>query len=470
MIEVFMPKAGMDMKEGTLIRWLKEVGETVELDEPIMEIETDKITMEAESPGSGILLSKIVEEGSVVPVLSVLGYIGEAGELPPQQTSQVMNFANSKTEEGEDSARSFRDAVSARGEAEEGFRDAVSARDKVVEGFVNILSSGNKTAENAGTAGEYKGSIPATPYAKKLAREKGIDLCDIAGENSMNGAIHGKDVMATSLAKRVAEVNQVDLWEVAGSGKHGKITRADVERQMQEFSESSQNPFRTVESRQKLKGVRKVVGKRMFESYSQVPTVMQSMKADMTKLLDFRRKLNEGREQKISLNDLLIKATATAVKELPHVRTMVEGDELVTYAEANIGFAVAVEDGLYVPVIRNADQLSVGEISRQARELAKKAREGTIRPDEFSGGTFSISNMGMFDVYTFNPIINQPESGILGITGIEDVLKLVDGQVVVRKEAVLCMSYDHRVMDGVGAAKLKKRVKELIEHPIEILI
>lgn len=414
MIEVFMPKAGMDMKEGTLIRWLKEVGDPVELDEPIMEIETDKITMEAESPGSGILLSKIVEEGSVVPVLSVLGYIGEAGELPPQGTPQMMNFESGKT--------------------------------------------------------QPQGPVPATPYAKKLAREKGIDLRDVARENGESFAIHGKDVLATSLARRVAEVNQVDLGEVAGSGKHGKITRADVERNMQESVESGQNPFRTVENRQKLKGVRKVVGKRMFESYSQVPTVMQSMKADMTELLDFRKKLNEGREQKISLNDLLIKATAIAVKELPHVRTMVEGDELVTYTEANIGFAVAVEDGLYVPVIRNADQLSVGEISRQARELAKKAREGTIRPDEFSGGTFSISNMGMFDVYTFNPIINQPESGILGITGIEDVLKLVDGQVVVRKEAVLCMSYDHRVMDGVGAAKLKKRVKELIEHPIEILL
>ena len=121
-------------------------------------------------------------------------------------------------------------------------------------------------------------------------------------------------------------------------------------------------------------------------------------------------------------------------------------------------------------MIRNADQLSVSEISRQARELAKKSREGTIRPDEFSGGTFSISNMGMFDVYTFNPIINQPESGILGITGIEEVLKMIDGEIAVHKEAVLCMSYDHRVMDGVGAAQLKKRVKHLLEHPMEIVV
>ena len=213
-----------------------------------------------------------------------------------------------------------------------------------------------------------------------------------------------------------------------------------------------------------------MVGRRMFESYSQVPTVMQSMKVDMTELIRFRKKINEGRETRISINDFIIKATAIAVKELPHVRTMIEGDELVTYAEANIGFAVAVDGGLFVPVIRNADLLSVGEISRQARKLAESARKGTIQPDDCKGGTFTISNMGMYDVFTFNPIINQPESGILGITGTEDVLRMVDGKVVVRQEAVLCMSYDHRVMDGVGSARLKKRVKELIEHPMEILI
>ncbi len=158
------------------------------------------------------------------------------------------------------------------------------------------------------------------------------------------------------------------------------------------------------------------------------------------------------------------------MKEQPHTRTMLENDELVTYREANIGFAVSVDDGLFVPVIHNADRLTLSEISARARELAEKARSGSIRPDEYAGGTFSISNMGMFDVYTFNPIINQPESGILGITGIEDTLTMVEGAVVARKTAVLCMSYDHRVMDGVGAARFKRRVKELIEHPEEILL
>lgn len=432
MIEIFMPKAGMDMKEGTLVRWLKEVGDPVEFDEPIMEIETDKITMEAESPGTGILLSKIVEEGSVVRVLSVLGYIGEKGEeVPKDDELKVLNF------------------------------DAAPASDVKADG-VRMESSFNVMQTD-----DY---IPATPYAKKVAMEKQINLSEI--QKSENGIVHAKDVLASSLAKRIAKKENINLLAVEGSGHNGKIMKEDIEKHMAaEISrENDRNPFRTVVSKRPLKGMRKIVGKRMFESYSQVPTVMQSMKVDMTNLIEFRKKLNENLEEKVSLNDFILKAVAIAVKELPHIRTMLIENELVTFEEANIGFAVAVEDGLYVPVIKNADKLSLGEISRQAKTLAEKARNGTIRPDEYSGGTFSVSNMGMYDVYTFNPIINQPESGILGITGVEDVLKLVDGNVVVRKEAVLCMSYDHRVMDGVGSAKLKQRVKELIENPINILV
>lgn len=436
MIEIFMPKAGMDMQEGTLIRWLKNIGDKVEKDEPIMEIETDKITMEAEAPGSGIFLSKLVDDGTVVPVLSVIGYIGEEGEKIPEKSEKAEETPKAeKTEE----------------------------------------PSKAETAEAPSKAVGTTGDILATPYAKKLAAEKGINLENVSADS--NGIIHAREVLATPLAKRAADAAGVDLADVNGSGFNGRIIKDDVDKYVQSAGAGSAvnvsaetTNFRTVEARKPLKGLRKVVGQRMFESYSQVPTVMQSMKVDMTELILFRKKINEGRRDKVSLNDFIIKATAMAVKELPHVRTMIQGDELVTYAEANIGFAVAVDGGLFVPVIKNADTLSIREISKQAKSLAAAAREGKIKPDDCKGATFTISNMGMYDVFTFNPIINQPESGILGITGIEDVLKMRDGNVVVRQEAVLCMSYDHRVMDGVGSAQLKKRVKELIEHPIEILI
>lgn len=436
MIEIFMPKAGMDMQEGTLIRWLKNIGDKVEKDEPIMEIETDKITMEAEAPGSGIFLSKLVDDGTVVPVLSVIGYIGEEGEKIPEKSEKAEETPKAEKTEGPSKA---------------------------------------ETAEAPSKAVGTTGDILATPYAKKLAAEKGINLENVSADS--NGIIHAREVLATPLAKRAADAAGVDLADVNGSGFNGRIVKDDVDKYVQSAGAGSAvnvsaetTNFRTVEARKPLKGLRKVVGQRMFESYSQVPTVMQSMKVDMTELILFRKKINEGRRDKVSLNDFIIKATAMAVKELPHVRTMIQGDELVTYAEANIGFAVAVDGGLFVPVIKNADVLSIREISRQAKSLAAAAREGKIKPDDCKGATFTISNMGMYDVFTFNPIINQPESGILGITGIEDVLKMRDGNVVVRQEAVLCMSYDHRVMDGVGSAQLKKRVKELIEHPIEILI
>lgn len=420
MVEIFMPKAGMDMKEGRLIRWLKEVGDPVEKDEAIMEIETDKITMEAEAAQSGILLSKVVEEDAVVPVLTVLGYIGQKDEKVPDKILPPKKVEAQKE-----------------------------------ENTIKVSQEVNQKVNH---------KVPATPLAKKIAAANHVDLASVKG-SKQNGKISKIDVIRFIEEKTALENTVLDSTKDMNQEVDKK---ADIIKVEQTGPEN--NMLRTLENRQPLRGIRKVVGERMFASYSQVPTVMQSMKVDLTKLFLFRSQLNECREHKFSINDFILKATAIAVKEMPHVRTMVVDGELLTYKEANIGFAVAVDEGLYVPVIHNADTLSLSQISAKAKELAEKSRNGTIRPDEYSGGTFSISNMGMYDVYTFNPIINQPESGILGITGVEEVLALEGDKVVVHKVAVLCMSYDHRVMDGVGSAKLKKRVKELLENPMEILL
>ena len=422
MIEVFMPKAGMDMKEGTLIRWLKNVGDQVELNESIMEIETDKIIMEAESPGSGILLAKLIEDGTTVPVLQTIGYIGEPGEKIPESEARI-------------------------------------------------------------AASDPDGDIAATPFAKKLAKDAGLSL-DLVLTSSPTGEIRGRDVQAalkkkdaTPLAKKYAEVEGVDLNGIDGTGYGGKIRKDDVLRAQAGAGSVAEKEDsragvrgRTIESRCPVQGMRKVVGERMFDSYSQIPTVMQSMRVDLTDLLELRNKINKNREKRISVNDFILKAIAIAVKEMPHCRTIIIGNEFVTYAEANIGFAVSVDNGLFVPVIHNADQLSLSQLSAKAEELAEKARKGTIRPDEYADGTFSVSNMGMFDVFDFTPIINQPESGLLGIGSVHDELAIKDGKIVTRKIAQLCMSYDHRIMDGVGAAKLKNRVKELLQNPMEILL
>ncbi|MDF3001590.1 MAG: hypothetical protein K0Q48_1709 [Bacillota bacterium] len=470
MIEVFMPKAGMDMKEGMLIRWLKNVGDHVELNEPIMEIETDKINMEAESPGTGILLAKLIEDGATVPVLQTIGYIGAPDEKIPQKIQDMSEITG-----GHGAIQTAVAPMAADG------AEAGNTADGATDG--NTVAAGAPPA--------------ATPYAKKLAKDAGIAL-DFIPPSGPDREIRGRDVLAalekypreaTPLARKYAEVDGVNLDHISGSGFGGKIQKGDVlaaETNTGSFAATTsadiadstvpssvpeiQGNRRSVENRRPIQGMRKVVGERMFSSYSQIPTVMQSMRVNLTELLELREKINKNREKRISVNDFVLKATAIAVKELAHCRTSIIGKEYVTYKEANIGFAVSVENGLFVPVIHNADQLSLLQISERAAELAERARTGAILPDEYSGGTFSVSNMGMFDVYEFTPIINQPECALLGIGGIHDELALKDGELVSRKIALLCMSYDHRIMDGVGAATFKIRVKELLQNPMELLL
>ncbi len=424
MIEVFMPKAGMDMEEGRVIKWLKEVGDPVERDEPIMEIETDKISMEAESPGTGVLLAKLVEDDTVVPVLEVIGYIGQPGEKIPEQAE--------KKEQKPTAPQPLQQPQNKSDVA------AVPSRD---------------------------GAVLATPYAKALAKERGIDMTTVV-PSGKQGEIRGADVQdaafATPLAKRMAKDMGVALPGVQGSGHHGKILKDDLLAHLQQADTREEEEICVP-----IRGVRKVIAQRMLKSHAECPTVTQHMKVDVTRLLALRAELNEGREQKISINDWMIKIVAQAVAEHPLARTMIRDDMLVTRPHSNIGFAVGMDEGLLVPVIRQADKLPLSEISRQAKDLAARTRTNEVRPDELAGGTFTISNMGMFDLYAFTPIINQPESGILGVNAVEDELYFKqNGEIGVKKVMMISLTYDHRIMDGVGAAKLQLRIKELMENPL----
>lgn len=425
--ELFMPKAGMDMQEGKIVRWLKNVGDRVEFEEAVMEIETDKITMESESPVAGILLAKLFEDGAVVPVLQTIGYIGEAGEQVPTTAAPAPGTADA-------------------------------------EAPSNVLVSTPPEAPAAAVAAPVKGDgIAATPYAKKLASEKGVALSDVT-PTGRHGEVIGDDVLrATPLAQKIAADKGVDLSSVAGSGFGGKVTKDDV-------LAAAATGAPVVGDRKALSGMRKVIAERMLASHQQIPVVTQNMKVNMGNLLELRATINTGRETKISINDFVLKAVAKAVSEFPVVRTVLDGNELVTKKETNIGFAVGLEEGLLVPVIRDADKLSLSQISAQAKDLAGKARNGGLRPDDYTGGTFTISNLGMFDVHSFTPIINQPEAGILGVCAINDELALVDGNVVVNKIMMLSLTFDHRIMDGVGAAKFQLRIRELLENPMEILV
>lgn len=439
--EVYMPKNGMDMTEGTIIQWLKNEGDAVERDEPIMEIETDKITMESESPASGVLLKKLYPDGAVVPVLTVIGYIGEPGEEVPDAPAGEAAPKEEKKEEAPAPAQ----------------KPAAPAK---------VLSNTS--------------AIPATPYAKKLAADYGIDLADVA-PTGRYGEIRAVDVertadaqpKATPLARAMAADMGIDLATVAGSGYRGKITSGDLTpAQTAAAVEEAVKEIEEILERRKLSGMRKVIAQRMSASHTEIPNVTQNIKVDVTELLALRAKINQGKEKadKVSVNDLIIKAVAKAVAEFERFRMTLEGNEYVVHNQINVGMAVGTEDGLLVPVIRNVDQMSLVEVSGKAKELAKKAREGKLTPDEMGDGRITISNIGMYGTHSFTPIINQPEASIVGVCGTEDELALQDGQVVVRKKMMICVTFDHRILNGTEVCEFESYLKNLLENPISILI
>lgn len=426
---VYMPKQGMSMEEGTLIRWLKNVGDPVELNEPIMEIETDKITMEAEAPATGYLIATLVGENTVVPVLQTIGWIGEKDEVPP--------------------AADVPAAASSAAEAESAAPAAAPAAAPQAAASVNGLTA-------------------ATPYARKLAAEQGVDLSQVKPSGG-HGEVVGADVKASSVARRMAEANGLDLAGIQGSGHDGKIMKADVERVLQSGRRITVDHS---EKRSRLSGMRKVISERMLKSASEIPSAVLMMSADVTELLEVRAKANAGveKENKLTINDFVVRATAKALAQSPEFRTRLEGNELVSFDYVNLGVAIGVNGGLLVPVVQDADKMTLSEISAAVKDLVTRAKNNKLSPDEMKGSCFSVSNLGSYGVDFSTPIINQPDSGILGVGGIRDELRLENGQVVVRKMMGLSLTFDHRINDGVPAAQFLGRIKALLENPISILI
>lgn len=429
MTEVFMPKAGMEMEEGTLIRWLKEVGDAVEKGEAIMEIETDKVAMEVESPGSGYLLAKLVDDESVVPVLQVVGYIGEKGETVPE------TLVNS-TQEAASSSTSEESAKVAPGEQ-------VPEKPQTAK----LLSKDSRPA--------------ATPYARRLAKENNIDLSLVTASGPI-GEVVSRDIpTVTPLAKRIAEDKGIALGGFVGSGYEGKIRKEDILSGRKVVGATTRVP---------LSNMRKVIAHRMLQSHREIPVVTQHIKVYVDRLMEVREQVNNGRDEKISVNDFMIKIVAMALREHPAFRSRLEGDSLIIVPDVNVGFAVGMDEGLLVPVVHNADLLPLSMISKLTKELIKKARSGNLSKEEMSGGCFTISNMGMFDMFAFTPIINQPECGILGVNAVHDELYLEGETPKKRNYMMISLSYDHRITDGVGAAKFQIRIKELMENPSQALV
>ncbi|MCD8350305.1 MAG: 2-oxo acid dehydrogenase subunit E2 [Planctomycetaceae bacterium] len=402
-----MPQLGLTMTEGTVVSWLKNVGDAVAVGDPVLEISTDKLTTEVQAEAAGVLLAQVAKEGDELPVQAVLGYIGQQGEK-----------------------------IDAAAPA-----PAAPAPEAAAPAAPVSAASPAAPASAAPASG---GRIKSSPLARKIAASRGIDLASVQGTGP-GGRIVQKDVLAASPAA-AAPASAASTPVMAAEGAR----------------------------REKLTGMRKTVAERMLASHLAIPPVTQTMKVDVTDLMRFRAELNAGREKadSFSLNDLVLKAVAKALAKQKNILVSLDGNEVVYHDAVNLGMAVALDSGLIVPVIRNADQLSLEALSTRAKDLARKARDGGLSMDDYQGSTFTVSNLGMFGVEHFTPIVNQPNAAILGVCAVQDELALDDetGAVTKRKVMRISMTYDHRLLDGAVAARFKQEVKRLLEKPMEILL
>jgi len=412
MIEIFMPKAGMDMKEGRLIRWLKNIGDPVELDEPIMEIETDKITMEAESPGTGILLAKLIEDNTTVPVLQTIGWIGQPGEKIPEA-------------EAPESAAPAAESAAKPAVPEAGTGSAAEAQAEAVK----ETSSAEKPAD---------GYTPATPLAKRLARENNVSLADIAS---------GSPVRADDVLAYVRQTAASSAAPAAGS-----ISREPV--------------------RIPLTGIRKAIARNMYQSLQSMAQTSDSVEVDVTELVALKRSLALCSAQlgvKISINDLLSFAAVKMIRTHPLANASFAENEILQYPYVNLCTAVATDYGLVSPVVQDADRMNLFELSKAIHTVIDKARNQKLSSEDLKDGTFTLTNMGIFPVDNFNPILPSPQSCILGFGRCVEKPAVYNGEICIRTRMVLSVTYDHRVFDGGEVGRIMKTMKEYLEDP-ELLL
>ena len=445
--EVLMPKLGLTMTEGTIDAWKKNVGDTVQKGEILFSVETDKLTNDVEAEADGVLLKILVPAGETVACKTLIGWLGAAGEAVPD------GGGSAPVQE----ASSAAPAAAASG----------AAAAPAAAGAVHA-------------AGEY---VPATPYAKKLAKEKGFDLTAIPA-TGYKGVVVARDVLgftpaaaapaapavkASPLAEKVAADLGIDLKDVKAA--HGRVLAEDLLRYIAETREKKDAGEASAAEREEVKpmsGMRKAIAKNMQNSHMTSPTVTFNLGIDMTEMKRYREQL-KAKEIKVSYTDLLVKFVAKALTEFPLLNCSVEDNRIIYKHYINMGVAVALDNGLVVPNIVDADKKSLTEISAEVKEMAKQAREGKLPPEKLRGGTFTITNLGMYGIESFSPIINQPEVAILGVNTMEDKVVVRNGEMCIRPIMNLSLTADHRVVDGSVAAQFLQRVKSLMENPALIL-
>lgn len=456
--EIVMPALGLTVEKGSILQWLKNEGDLVKKGEPIFEVEADKVTTEVESPATGILRKILVPEGLEVPILTVVAVITPEGEELPEKYLEERRIDTAI--KGEDL-----------------FELTSSISPLPSDAQQQVVSE--------------TGIVKAVPAARKAAREYGVGLSLIGGSGP-GGTILKKDVenyitlsvakvaepesekiRATTLARKLAEREGIALEEVTGTGFRGRVEKMDVERAAEKraISLPSKTPAETLLGRiVPMTRMRKLVAKRMSESAFTAPHIYFFTDVDMGRLIQLREEILSDFEAqfkvRISINDFIIKAVGLTIREYPMLNASVDGDNIRIHPEINVGLAVALEEGLIVPSIPQADRLGLGDIARIRTDLVERARAGKLTMEEIERGTFTVSSLAQFDITFFTAILNPPQSGILTLGKLDEKLSLVNGEVRSKKVSCFGLSVDHRIIDGAVAAAFLQALKKKLENPL----
>ena len=481
--KVVMEALSPTMEEGRLVKWMKNEGDQVASGDVLAEVETDKAVMELVARGEGVLRKRLLEEGGAAPVGQLVGVIaapdenidalvgaGGGGAPAPANAAPA-----AKAKSGEASAGSNGEA----GEAAPAEQTIADGQEQA--GASSVPASPRQAQGEASMPPQEKAAAAPAPPQRGAPRTPVGQAGDPRTEQAAHAGDGGR-LRSSPLARRLASESGVDIGNVRGSGPGGRIVRRDVEAAAQGSGAPAAEkaatarpaapaPPREGDSRDvPLTQIRKTIARRLAESIGPIPTFYLTVDLDLTRAAEMRSAMAEmGDEYKVSFNDIVLKAVATALAQHPEVNAHWLGDRIREHHRVHLGMAVATDDGLIVPVIFDADRKRMSEISREAKELARRARERKLKPDEYTGSTFSVSNLGMFGIEHFTAIINPPEVAILAIGAIEDRAVVEDGTPVVRKRMRLTMSCDHRVVDGAVGARFLQTLRRLIENPLMLV-
>jgi pyruvate dehydrogenase E2 component (dihydrolipoamide acetyltransferase) len=440
MTDVVMPRLSDSMEEGTILKWLVDEGGEVKRGEALVEIETDKANMTYEADTDGTLVEVVAGEGDTLPIGEVIARIGDPGEAPSggdeEEDEEQPADAGEPAEYGDQA------------KADEAREKAGRAKAKAEEAKEEL---GTATAAEPAPSGDENGRIKASPVARRMAEDLGVELARLEGSGP-GGRIVKADVEAA--ARDGGAAAEEEKEEAPAEAKPSAEAGAKGEVEVEELSRLQQT-----------------VSRRMAESKATAPDFALTLEVDMTACIELRDRLKEVADPAPSFNDMVVKAAASALREHTRVNGAYRDGKWELYSNVNVGIAVAGEDALVVPTLFDADKRSLGEISRQARALVGKVRDREITPPEVSGGTFTVSNLGMYGIERFTAIINPPQAGLLTVGALMKKPAVDErGRVVARDSMTLTLVCDHRILYGADGARFLARIKELLEHPLSLAL